>query len=423
MRKNGRIEIKTSIVRDVVMMALILLLLNPYLTFMNIWIIYGGLWIAWCVLALNANAWAFWHMIKNRFTISCFAWPGVILVLALLGRARFSFYECTVTFILFSFTYYSFTKEYDSLKVFVGISMIYVIAINIVRIIRLNEIPLLARILASGNKELTINYATPFTANFAHSNGLVFLTLALLYLLKTKIKISTRLMVVCIIILNAYTIIKTQYVLALLTLFAGAFAIFIHDIKNRRMRIILFLIVGLFGILFFVFYQQIFSMIAELLPQSNLRNRFMELAEGFTTETNLRNNDFRLRLYVYGLSISTFLQNPILGVGGSVYRANGLVGGHSLILDNYAYYGIFGGSVFPWMLNASRKNINSSLSTDLAGKFNMIWLFYIISCFINLCYLAEILIFVYFLVPSILVLMERTSTVTWDEKNEITNNC
>ena len=403
MWKNGKLVIKKTIVRDGVMMALILLLLNPYLTFMNIWIIYGGLWIAWCVLALDANAWAFLHMIKNKYTIICFAWPVVIFVLSFVGRARLSLYEFTLPFILFSFTYYSYAKEYDSLKAFIVISMIYIIAINTVSIIRLNEMPMLARILANGDKEITKDYATPFTANFAHTNGLVFLNLALLYYIKTTAKNRMKPIVICIIILNTYTIIRTQYVLALLTLIIGAFVIFIH-VKNRVIRILLILLVVMSGILFLAFYQEILSKIANLLPESNLRDRLVELAEGFTTETGLRNNDYRLRLYVFGKSIGTFLNNPLLGVGGSVFKANGLVGGHSTIFDNFAYYGLLFGSVFLWMLNASRKNINSSLTKDHAKQFNMVWLFFIVSCFLNLCYQAEVLVFVYFIAPSILVL-------------------
>ena len=100
---------------------------------------------------------------------------------------------------------------------------------------------------------------------------------------------------------------------------------------------------------------------------------------------------------LYKLSISTFFHNFFIGVGGKYYGANGLVGGHSQILDNFAYYGVLFGSQFVWYLTCVYKNGAAFLQNDFRKIYRTLFVVYMIQCLLNTSYNEEMLFTIFFI--------------------------
>jgi len=117
-------------------------------------------------------------------------------------------------------------------------------------------------------------------------------------------------------------------------------------------------------------------------------------------------SDLEDRMQLYKLSISTFFHNFFIGVGGKYYGANGLVGGHSQILDNFAYYGVLFGSQFVWYLTCVYKNGAAFLQNDFRKIYRTLFVVYMIQCLLNTSYNEEMLFTIFFLVPSLIYLVQ-----------------
>ena len=400
-----------AFLRDICMTLLVIWLTNPYQDFINIWFVYGGLWIVWCFCAFQGNASAFKYMISNKFSLIVFLWPILMMFLGFLGWANFAVFQFTIPLIFVCFTYYAASAEYSSIKWFIFVFLVYVVIININSIIRINEIPRLARILASSDQTYTAEYASPFTANFEHVNNLAFLSISLVACLKSKLLGKKEVMVAILLFVNfIYTMIKAQYATALLIAFVFAILIFYLGEGKKNAIILRIVIMITFGILLYSFLGPLLTWFASLIPEGIVQQRISELGSFFSAGTMYASSDIGKRQLVYGISIETIKNHPLIGVGGAVFKANGLVGGHSLLLDYFAYYGCIIGAFFIYMLIAAYKNIRVFFS-HFKSYYALVFIAYFIDCCLNLCYRPEMIVVVYFIIPSIFLILERRKVI------------
>lgn len=398
-----------GVIRDIIMCIITIWISSPYQAFFSNWYIYGGLWISWIILAYLSNIHTFVRIFGSRILVYAFTWHSAIAFLSLFGWADFSIKQFTMPFLLISSIYYIVSGYYKSLCLILCVYFLYLISIIIFTIPILYEIPDVARILANSDKSVTQEFAGPFVANFGTVNSITLVSLCVLS--GIKVKLSSKvfryklviLIYLCFIALSAYFLYLAEYTISLM-LFTIFGSLLIFNNKERKLKPWIVILICCISVLFL---GPLFNLLADLFADSvNYSTRFTSLATFFTTGEIEKDRDFGIRIMLYLDSIKTFLHHPFLGVGGYIYGANGLVGGHSEILDNFAYYGIFFGSLFIWYLYKVYHNFDYCFSGRYRYFYYIVFSVYLIDCLVNTCYKDNLLFCVFFICPSFIALLQ-----------------
>jgi len=403
-----RIPNTTSILRDITMSFIVIWITSPFQDFFQNWYIYGGLWAVWLVFALFANQKTFTTTFSLPNLFFACLWPICIGFLSLFSWANFSPYQFTIGLLVISVTYYFRCKERAPLKLLLSIYVIYVIAINLYSCQQLLVNDQIARILANSDKTLTTEFAHPFMANFPHIYNLALLSIALIYIM-IYCQLSKLLKILFLVFLasNLYTLFLAQYSIAILTVVIFTTAVLCRKFFRTTSQAIISSIVIV--IIFFFAYLSLAEFLDYLASQTDSRlyaKRLNSLSHLLSTGTSDQGSDMSERFSLYTLSFETFMKNPFIGVGGYFYGAKGLVGGHSDILDNYAYYGFFLGSIFIFYLCQMYKSKVTFIPLHNQYAYKIIFLAYIFDSFLNTCYKEQELFVIFFVIPALLFLIQ-----------------
>lgn len=394
-----------SLLRDASMACLVLWLTSPYQAFFNNWYIYGFLWIIWIVFAFLSDSKSFIKTYKTKYVFIIFLWPCCMALLSLADWAAFSFYQFTIPFLLTSFAYYANGNHYKSLAFLLFCYFAYFVCIyvNSVRQLRIN--PNISRILANSDKKITIDYAGVFMANFSFINNLSFLGIFLVFAFKTAKKRILKLILIIPTALCAYLLILAQYTIALLIfLVFSLFILFFFSNRQRKNNKALVAVAVL--LLLLPFFGLILQEIVNIIPSGFVERRLRSISELLTFQQIDSNSDLANRASLYWLSVETFFKNFLFGVGGKEFGANGIVGAHSEILDNYAYYGVLFGTIFIFYLISVYKNNASSFDGNFKRAYRLIFIAYFVQCLFNTSYNEEMLFVVFFISPSLIFLLQ-----------------
>lgn len=405
--KQQRLCIKPfSVLRESIMAVLLIWLVCPYQAFFKNWYIYGGLWATWMVLAFCTDAASFEYMAFSKYTWAAISWPCTMLLLSLVDWADFSPYQFTIVLVVSAFVYYARGKHIKSLRFLLALYMVYAILITVFSIRQLQINPEISRILANSDKDVTTEYAGPFMANFSFVNGTTLVSLFWVFNYKCTYGKWSRIISLILVVAGVYLLICAQYSIALfLFLIFTAVVLMFYSKRNRNNNVKAMFIMLLLAILI-PLMGTILQSISDLIPPGYVARRLKSLGMMFNFEGVQQGSDLSKRLNLYKLSISTFLDNFIFGVGGKYYGANGLVGGHSQIWDNFAYYGVLFGSQFIWYLTCVYKNGAAFFKNDFKRIYRMIFIVYMIQCLVNTSYNEEMLFTIFFLVPSLIYLAQ-----------------
>ncbi len=172
--------------------------------------------------------------------------------------------------------------------------------------------------------------------------NLVILVPSIFYLVYNKVLKSTLLnfYLLFILIISYYIIFKSSYTIALLiTLITTSIIILINKINFKRFFILAYSFLFILLSLYFMF-PYINSIIKISLEGTMHLRKYNDILESF--QSNNFVGSFKARIDLYLRSIKTFFDYPILG---SIFRQNQYIGGHSFLLDNYARFGIFMGTI------------------------------------------------------------------------------
>lgn len=392
---------------------ILLWITSPYILFITNWYIYAYLWVGWIIFAYFSNPRAFITMISCKYTIIAFIWPLLVCILAYWEWADFSPYQFTISLFLISIIYYISGKYVISLRFFIIIFVIYVLLINNYSIKVLLQNPQAARVLAHADKEVTADLAHPLMANFAYINALSLFSLSICAFLKLKGgRILVKVFFILLLALNVYVLILSQYSLAIITLVIFLFFIVVSNSKHRGRRIIWYFILGFITIFF---GGGILLMLSNVVGSSLFSNRLHSLGE-FLSSGNIENgSDFQIRIDLYSKSLNAFINNLFIGVGGATYTAGGLVGGHSTILDTFAYYGLFVGLIFMFYLYSIYKNSVRFLDSEMHQIYRIIFISFLFINVFNPGYQEPILFTMFFISPALLFLAKTNTT----DKNNI----
>ncbi len=405
--RQQRLHIKPfSALREIIMAALLIWLVCPYQVFFTNWYIYGGLWAIWMALAFCTDAVAFKYMAFSKYTWVALTWPCAILILSLVDWADFAPYQFTIVLVISAFVYYAKGKHIKSLRFLLALYTVYAIMISLFSIQQLQINPEISRILANSDKDITSEYAGPFMANFSFVNGTTLVSLFWVFNYKCTYGKWSRIISLILVVAGVYLLICAQYSIALfLFLIFAAVVLMFYSKRNRNNNVKAMFIMLLLAMLI-PLMGTILQSISDLMSPGYVARRLKSLGMMLNFEGVQQGSDLFKRLELYKLSTSTFFDNFFFGVGGKYYGANGLVGGHSQILDNFAYYGVLFGSQFIWYLTCVYKNVAAFFKNDFKRIYRMIFIVYMIQCFVNTSYNEEMLFTIFFLVPSLIYLAQ-----------------
>lgn len=395
-----------SVLRELIMAVLLIWLMCPYQNFFGNWYIYGGLWMGWIVIALVTDSMSFTYMAFSKYTWVALSWPCSIFLLSLVDWADFSPYQFTIVFIVSAFVYYAKGNHVKALRFLIVVYVVYAIMISVFSIQQLQVNPEISRILANSNKNITSAYAGPFMANFSFVNGITLVSLFWVFNFKRTHNKWMRLFSLAMIALSVYLLICAQYSIALFLFVIFAFIVWIFNSKRRCNSSVIAICLVFGGLILLLFVGDILLLFSDMLPPGYVARRIKSLGMMLNFDGIQQGSDLEDRLRLYKLSISTFLHNFFIGVGGKYYGADGLAGGHSQILDNFAYYGVLFGSQFVWYLTCVYKNGAAFLQNDFRKIYRTLFVVYMIQCLLNTSYNEEMLFTIFFLVPSLIYLVQ-----------------
>lgn len=250
-------------------------------------------------------------------------------------------------FTLLIFNYYLESSDVRAVKRIIVFALTSIIFICIMTLRGIAIDPMAARVLATGLEEQTQGLTGMIIGSYGFIYGLVFLTTAIIGLIKTNLLKKQKFVFLVIVILFIYTIFSAAFFMALLLLTTTFILLLFNVKKASHLFGVLLLLLILTFILAPILYN-VLSYFGDIVEHVALSQRFHELALliRFGTVEGTVNMDGRW--YLLTLSAGTFLANPILGVGGFYgFETSAYVGGHSAFFDQLAKYGVFGsGALF-----------------------------------------------------------------------------
>lgn len=215
--------------------------------------------------------------------------------------------------------------------------------------------PEAARHLAVGDESVVANYGLYKLANiggFAFVYTMVLSLPILIYWFRNSLFTKFNKLSIFLIILIFYTVIKTEYTIALLLLISLSSLFFLtqKNINIKQCILTIVLCICTFE-LFAPLISDGLNYVASNIESVNMSERLNDLSLRIIGEETDSNGDLEARNERYMKSINVFLSNP-LGFWFTPQK----IGGHSYILDNLARFGIIGIFLIWIMIKSLYKN-------------------------------------------------------------------
>ena len=216
------------------------------------------------------------------------------------------------------------------------------------------------------------------------------------------------------VLLGLLTIVMSNYSFAILFVFAFSMLVLCRLPKRGGPTTAILLLCALAAIVVLPNLYRIFYFIAENTDSLKMQLRFIEVGNLLSGTGITEGSDAGTRNELYTASITTFLSAPLFGVGDLILKTaedpRSIVGGHSIVCDYLAYYGLVGSILFHSILIANFYRIEKLL--DRRGRFLylVVFVLYYVQITVNAGYNEPLIEVLYLLVPNLLILTgERTA--------------
>lgn len=359
-----------------------LLIISPYLVTLNpiVVIITFLCWIIFAVLSRrNINKWL---LSKSNLYFCVY----LALIIGAYGIEVASAHDLLLPCIAMFGMYYLSINDIKAKKRIAIPTCCYTILIVVCSIYQFAIKPGLARVLLAADHSVIEANGSWVTADFFFIYALLIFNIVvwLLCFEKKSIFLFTWG------ILSTIMFVESEYSIAtfinfIMMMFGG---IFLHSIKNRIFdwygicRTFLFVI--LISIAIFFIGDTIIQVLLNVVDNENFGKRILYIYYFLYQSDNLlATSDLGMRLIFYDLSLNTFLNNPLLGIGKESLSS---IGRHSSILDYLGKFGLIGNIPFYMGIIYVAKNIFSYLSNNDKWKYLLIIVVFIFVGLINLLY-------------------------------------
>lgn len=365
---------------------------------------FGLLMVTW--LMEDKKVFVDFFIKPNLLMYSVYFWVLINFLLIYTGHApQLKFFlnnNIRIAFTSIIFIYLAKKQKTLDLKILVSVSIVMIIIINIWTIIANYKQYNISRLLSTGIIRVKIGIGSYF-----YIYGLIFFITTQIYImLKDKDK-KAKGISIFLTILSLFTIYKAEFMISLILI---VIAIFLIVFKiNTFKKLSIFILMGIS--LIFIASPIIgngFKMMAESSENYNLKIRFNDIAEVFLNKSIENTVDLKKRLDVYGKSINTFYQNPVVGAG---FKDNSQIGEHSMILDELAKYGIIGNIPLGILLYAICSSIMKCFNKTQKELYFICLSIFFVFATINTAMFVAVFYFLFLLAPSIIYLrVEKENT-------------
>lgn len=173
---------------------------------------------------------------------------------------------------------------------------------------------------------------------FSFLYGLVVFIPILIYLLKEE---KNKIFLFILLLAALITLIKGSFSIAIIIVLLSVGTLIFNYYKKRTSKVLIIFMLLLVLILTFDFAPNILNKLSKYVENPYIKTRIIEVSN-FLDNADNAEGDLAGRFNLYGESLNTFIQHPLIGVGGYYYIENNNpgIGYHSQIFDDMARYGI-----------------------------------------------------------------------------------
>ena len=383
--------------------------INPE-SFLYNWALYAGVVVLWACFAMASDWIHFWKTVLHPGMLLSFGWPVLLAVYAVLGHVEFPFHHLLMPIFYLLFWYYGSLQDRFALKLLSFVTTGYYLLINVGTVFALRQNPDVSRLLANGNPEPTGPLASPFTGGYQHIYSLTMFTVAIVGIIwYYRPKLFETIGWGLTVLLGLLVIVMSNYSFAILFVFSFCLLVLCRLPKSGGVTTAILLACCLAALVVVPNLYRIFYFIAENTDSLKMQLRFMEVGNLLSGSGITEGSDAGTRIDLYMTSIKTFLTAPLFGIGDLVLKTvenpREIVGGHSIVCDYLAYYGLVGSILFHSILIVNFARIEKLL--DRRGRFLYfaVFVLYYAQITVNAGYNEPLIEILFFLVPSLLVLV------------------
>ena len=387
--------------------------INPE-SFLYNWAIYALVVLLWAGFAMASQWKLFWQTTLHPAMLLSFGWPVLLAVYAAAGHVEFPFHHLLMPIFYLMFWFYFSLEDRFSLKLLTFLTTAYYLLINVGTVFALRQNPDVSRLLANGDPAVTAPLASPLTGGYQHIYSLTMFTVALVGLIwYYRPKLLETIGWGMAVLLGLLVIVMSNYSFAILFVFAFSLLVLCRLPKRGGPATAVVLLCALAAMVILPNLYRVFYFIAENTDSLKMQLRFAEVGNLLSGAGITQGSDAGTRMKLYTASIKSFLSAPLFGIGDLVLKTvdnpREIVGGHSIVCDYLAYYGLVGSVLFHSILVTNFARIEKIL--DRRGRFLylVVFVLYYVQITVNAGYNEPLIEVLFLLVPALLVLNTYSS--------------
>ena len=345
--------------------------INPE-SFLYNWAIYALVVLLWAGFAMASQWKLFWQTTLHPAMLLSFGWPVLLAMYAVAGHVEFPFHHLLMPIFYLMFWFYFSLEDRFSLKLLTFLTTAYYLLINVGTVFALRQNPDVSRLLANGDPAVTAPLASPLTGGYQHIYSLTMFTVALVGLIwYYRPKIMKTIGWGMAVLLGLLVIVMSNYSFAILFVFAFSLLVLCRLPKRGGPATAVVLLCALTAMVILPNLYRVFYFIAENTDSLKMQLRFAEVGNLLSGAGITQGSDAGTRMKLYTASLKSFLSAPLFGIGDLVLKTvdnpREIVGGHSIVCDYLAYYGLVGSVLFHSILVTNFARIEKIL--DRRGRF------------------------------------------------------
>lgn len=387
--------------------------INPE-SFLYNWAIYALVVLLWAGFAMASQWKRFWQTTLHPAMLLSFGWPVLLAVYAAAGHVEFPFHHLLMPIFYLMFWFYFSLEDRFSLKLLTFLTTAYYLLINVGTVFALRQNPDVSRLLANGDPAVTGPLASPLTGGYQHIYSLTMFTVALVGLIwYYRPRLLETLGWGMAVLLGLLVIVMSNYSFAILFVFAFSLLVLCRLPKRGGPATAVVLLCALAALVVLPNLYRVFYFIAENTDSLKMQLRFIEVGNLLSGAGITQGSDAGTRVQLYTASLKSFLSAPLFGVGDLILKTadnpREIVGGHSIVCDYLAYYGLVGSVLFHSILITNFARIEKIL--DRRGRFLylVVFVLYYVQITVNAGYNEPLIEVLFLLVPALLVLTAEHS--------------
>ena len=338
-----------------------------------------------------------------------FGWPVLLAMYAVAGHVEFPFHHLLMPIFYLMFWFYFSLEDRFSLKLLTFLTTAYYLLINVGTVFALRQNPDVSRLLANGDPAVTAPLASPLTGGYQHIYSLTMFTVALVGLIwYYRPKLLETIGWGMAVLLGLLVIVMSNYSFAILFVFAFSLLVLCRLPKRGGPATAVVLLCALAAMVILPNLYRVFYFIAENTDSLKMQLRFAEVGNLLSGAGITQGSDAGTRMKLYTASLKSFLSAPLFGIGDLILKTvdnpREIVGGHSIVCDYLAYYGLVGSVLFHSILVTNFARIEKIL--DRRGRFLylVVFVLYYVQITVNAGYNEPLIEVLFLMVPALLVL-------------------